>query len=105
MDRSVSGYNPAMDTPPVKPPKHRTRPAKPVVPAALLKVRAVAAFLSVSVRQVWDLTNEGQMPRSLKLGGGTFWRRSELEDWIDAGMPRLSEWDQMAAERKAARDR
>lgn len=57
----------------------------------LLKVKQVADFLGVSVRQVWNLRTEKLLPQPVRLGRSSRWRRSELLAWIDSGCPSLAE--------------
>ena len=35
----------------------------------------------------------GQVPRPVRIGGLVRWRRRELEDWIAAGCPPRSVWE------------
>jgi len=53
--------------------------------AALLDATAVAALLSCSRRNIYRLSDGGLMPRPIKLGRLTRWRRSEVERWIEDG--------------------
>ncbi|GIW97055.1 MAG: hypothetical protein KatS3mg111_0388 [Pirellulaceae bacterium] len=55
--------------------------------AKLLDVHDVAAMLGCSARHVYRLSDAGHMPRPLKLGALTRWRRDAIERWIDAGCP------------------
>jgi len=55
----------------------------------LLDVRMVAKLTSLSERSVWRAADSGRMPRPLQVGGRRLWRRSDLEDWITAGCPRI----------------
>jgi excisionase family DNA binding protein len=48
----------------------------------LLRVDEVANRLGVSVRTVWALRSNGQIPDSVKIGSATRWRRSEIESYI-----------------------
>lgn len=59
------------------------------VKSDLLNVKETAAKLGVSWRHVYRLSDAGAMPRPVKLGGAVRWRRQELEDWIEAGCPKL----------------
>lgn len=56
--------------------------------AALLDVRGVAAMLDCSRRHVYRMADSGQMPRPVKLGALVRWRRSDLDEWLQAGCPR-----------------
>lgn len=55
--------------------------------AALLDVRAVAAFLGCSARHVYRLADAGRMPPPVRVGALVRWRRSDLDGWIAAGCP------------------
>ena len=63
----------------------RTEPEKA---NELLRVNDVASMCGVSVRHIYRLSVAGQMPKPMKLGGATRWRRPELEQWIAAGCPK-----------------
>ena len=56
-------------------------------PAALLDVSTVARLLSCSPRHVYRLAECRQIPQPVKLGALIRWRRSELEEWLEAGCP------------------
>ena len=45
----------------------------------LLNDREVAAALNCSRSSVWRLTENGTLPRPLKISGMTRWRRSDIE--------------------------
>jgi len=53
----------------------------------LLDVRRVANLLGCSTRHVWTLRDAGKMPAPVKLGALIRWRRADLDQWIDAGLP------------------
>jgi predicted DNA-binding transcriptional regulator AlpA len=46
--------------------------------AGLMTVGQIAALLACSVRTVYRLSDEGRMPRPLKLSGMVRWRNSEI---------------------------
>lgn len=56
-------------------------------PPRMLDVAAVAAMLGLSIRTVYRLTDAGEMPNPIKLGGSNRWDRLTVEKWIDAGCP------------------
>ena len=66
-----------MSTAPTKP------DAEPPMVPELLSVGQVAELLSIGVRTVWRLTSSGELPRPVKIGGATRWRRAELFEWIE----------------------
>ena len=55
--------------------------------AALLDVSALGRMLSCSRATVYRLCDAGKMPRPVKLGSLTRWRRSDIEEWIADGCP------------------
>lgn len=59
----------------------------------LLSAEELAAMLSISKRSLWRLRSAGQLPRAVQLGGSTRWRRIEVEAWIAAGCPSLTDWE------------
>ncbi len=66
----------------------RGRKEQAHIRAALLDARTVAGLLSCSRRNIYRLSDGGLMPRPIKLGRLTRWRRSEVEDWIAEGCPK-----------------
>lgn len=48
----------------------------------LLTDREVAGLLSISRRTVWRLTSTGELPKPIKLGRASRWRRADLEAFI-----------------------
>jgi predicted DNA-binding transcriptional regulator AlpA len=58
----------------------------------LLSARQLAWVLSVNPATVrrWDAG--GLIPDGVRIGGRVLWRRRELMDWIDAGMPHRTDW-------------
>lgn len=53
----------------------------------LLPIGEVARLLGCSPRHVWRLADSDRMPRPVKLGAASRWRRAELLRWLDAGCP------------------
>lgn len=49
----------------------------------LLSVDEVAEMLGVSDRSVWRMVSAGEIPKPVKIGGLTKWRRSDLQAMID----------------------
>src|SRR5262245_31351405 len=43
----------------------------------------------------WRDSSAGRVPRPLKQGGGTYWRRGELLAWIEAGCPTREAWERL----------
>ncbi|MBM4041217.1 MAG: helix-turn-helix domain-containing protein [Planctomycetes bacterium] len=61
------------------------RPLSHVAAALLLDVRAVAAIVGCSSRNVYRLSDGGRTPRPVKIGRLVRWRRADIETWIAAG--------------------
>lgn len=59
----------------------------------LLSTRAVANVLSLSSRTVHRLNSSGLIIKPLKVSGSVRYMQSELFAWIEAGMPKRSEWE------------
>jgi excisionase family DNA binding protein len=55
----------------------------------LLNSREVADLIGASPRTIVRLADSGRMPRPIKVGALTRWRRSELDAWIARGCPRV----------------
>jgi predicted DNA-binding transcriptional regulator AlpA len=55
--------------------------------AAMLDVWGVARLLQCSVRHVRRLADRDAMPRPVRLGALTRWRRVEIDRWIESGCP------------------
>ena len=51
----------------------------------LLNVKEVAALCSMSVRNIYRLTDEGRMPKPVRIGGAVRWRRVDIEKWVEGG--------------------
>jgi predicted DNA-binding transcriptional regulator AlpA len=47
----------------------------------------------VSASTWWRLHAAAEVPAPVKLGGGTYWRRAELEAWAAAGCPGRKAWE------------
>lgn len=58
-----------------------------------LKLEDVAAYLSVSVPQVYSLVRSGELP-AIKLGGRGVWRvdRNKLDTFLDDLETKTAEW-------------
>jgi excisionase family DNA binding protein len=57
----------------------------------LLDVNAVATQLGASSRTVRRLVDCGKMPRPISLGRSVRWRRTEIEEWIRQGCPKVEQ--------------
>ena len=61
----------------------------------LLSTKTVAKVLSLSSRTVHRLNSSGLIIKPLRISGSVRYSQSELMAWIEAGMPRRSEWQVM----------
>ena len=57
----------------------------------LIDVSRIARLLDVSTRTVWRMVHRGELHEPFKVGGGTRWRRVEIDRWLDAGCPKVDE--------------
>jgi predicted DNA-binding transcriptional regulator AlpA len=66
----------------------------------LLLLEAECASLCGVGRNTWrNLNDSGRCPRPLHVAGRIRrWRRSEIESWIQAGMPTRSVWEARQAD-------
>lgn len=69
--------------------------------AILLSDNAAAAMLGISRATFWRRVNDDTMPRPLKLGGATRWRRDELMAAVDALSAERSKPEAALAVRRA----
>ena len=60
----------------------------------LIAVGELARLLRVSVRQVHRMNKNGLIPRPLKIGACNRWCEDEISEWMKAGAPLRSEWEQ-----------
>lgn len=68
-------------------PKVGNAPPVDRIPERLLRVGEVAKVCGLSVRSIWRLSDGGQMPRPLSIGGSRRWRETDLKSWLAAGCP------------------
>ena len=58
--------------------------AAPVAPwPVLLTAPMVGRYLSINARTVWRMSATGEIPRPVRLGGKTLWKRVELDRAIE----------------------
>ena len=57
----------------------------------LLSVNQVAEKLAISVRKVWAMYSEGQMPAPVRMGRSVRWRDSDIDEWVTLGCPMQEE--------------
>lgn len=58
----------------------------------LLTEADMADLLSVTRGVVRRLDAGGKLPSPIRLGNFTRWRRTEIQDWVDAGCPSREGW-------------
>ena len=58
---------------------------RPAGSAELVDIDGVAALLGCSGRHVRRMSDEGWMPKPVKLGALTRWRRAEIIRWVESG--------------------
>lgn len=56
---------------------------------AMLSAAEIAEQLGCSERHIRRLADSGQMPRPIKLGSLSRFRRTVIEQWIEDGCPRI----------------
>jgi predicted DNA-binding transcriptional regulator AlpA len=61
--------------------------------ALLLPASAAAKLCGTSERtwRTWD--SAGRIPQAVAIGRSKFWRRTELEAWVNQGCPRRETWN------------
>ncbi|MCA9220071.1 MAG: hypothetical protein KDA71_07065 [Planctomycetales bacterium] len=64
-------------------------------PPLVVDASWIATAFAVSLRTVrrWDV--EAKLPRPIAIDRCIRWRRQEILDWCEAGMPRRHEWEAM----------
>ena len=53
----------------------------------MLTIKGVAILLACSPRTIYRLTDEGRIPRPVRIGGMIRWPRESFEQWITDGCP------------------
>lgn len=61
----------------------------------LLSASELGSMLGVARCTVWTWHAGGKIPRPVKIGGTTRWRRDEVEAWLKAGAPPRERWMQI----------
>ncbi len=61
--------------------------------ALLLSPEDVADLLDIGRSTLYRLSSAGKVPRPVKVGRSTKWRRREIEAWIAAGCPPRNRWE------------
>jgi prophage regulatory protein len=71
------------------------------VKSELIKIKDVMNMTTFSRNTVYKLIGRGEFPRQLKVGAGSYWRRKEVEQWLDDLMPATDKQVQLASEQAA----
>lgn len=61
----------------------------------LIPAKEAWALCGLSKAAWYKAHASGKVPRPVKIGGATRWRRDELVRWIEAGCPARDKWDTM----------
>jgi excisionase family DNA binding protein len=64
-------------------PSPRRSPSAPT-PEPLLDVAALAGWLGLTAKGVYNLVEAGQAPPSIRIGRRLRWRREDVEGWLEA---------------------
>jgi predicted DNA-binding transcriptional regulator AlpA len=59
----------------------------------LLTAKRAAKVCGISLRTWRTYDSAGRIPRPVRIGRRTLWRREELCNWVVAGCPRRDEWE------------
>ncbi len=52
------------------------------LPLLLTAKQVVNQLIPISLRTWWRHDSSGKCPAGIKLGGGKFWRQSDIEQWV-----------------------
>lgn len=69
----------------------------------LLTMDQLAMILNVSRKHLHRMWLDGRLPNPVWVGESRKsrrWRRREVEEWVDAGMPPRSDWERLRRQRK-----
>lgn len=66
---------------------------------AVLTVARLAEVLDTSSRTIYRLDSDGEIPRPSRLRGQSRWLKSEIDAWLEAGMPSRKTWESMRGAR------
>ena len=61
----------------------------------LLSVKDVGLLLGCGLTKTHELISSGKLPPSFKLGGSRKFRRTDIEKWIDLGMPSIDKFEKI----------
>ena len=62
----------------------------------LLSPSEVSQLLGISRSKVFELISKGALCPSYKIGQARKFKRSDIEKWIDLGMPTIDKFQQLA---------
>ena len=83
-------------------PPNDNRPDEPQTeepPAALLMdIKSMSSLLDRSVASLERDMAAGRLPKAIRLGGSRKWRRAEIEEWVAAGCPIRTDWEELRRE-------
>ncbi len=65
--------------------------ATPLPP--LLSADATAKLLDAARSTLYAWDQEGRIPQPVRIGSRTYWRGSELQEWVAAGCPCRERWN------------
>ncbi len=77
------------------PEQEDAHPAPSVQLPLLCDIAEVAFLLGISKATAWKLDSTGRLPRAIRLGRRTLWRRAELEAWVAADAPLRERWEKL----------
>lgn len=75
---AATGGNPVSSSP---------KPLVANVESLLLPAKLAGPFCGRSEATWWRLHAAGKLPRPIKVGGGTLWRRADLILWVELACP------------------
>jgi len=61
----------------------------------LLGAAELGSLLGVSKSTIWAWHSAGKVPQPVRIGGTTRWREDEIRQWVDAGCPPRTRWEQI----------
>ncbi len=64
-------------------------------------VKELGAALGLSTSAIYEGLAAGRIIAPVRIGRRVFWRKSEIELWLDAGCPVRHEWEHLKSTSKA----
>lgn len=58
--------------------------ATPSAPMRFLRMRQVIERVPLCRTTIWRMAERGDFPKSVQIGGSTFWVESEVDAWMQA---------------------